>query len=507
METISNVRMQVSMTDKMWVECDTSVSVDDCAVFKQYLNSTFGACVSKEKQKETVAPVVAPSMNTPTGNADRHLTQTNYANATVSYTSDTNTQLNTSTATTYADFDQDMEDDNDLPPHTPVATICERMHTPSPLHKQAVRESTTQVTPHRTKPSLVDCASSPIFKQDYLPKPSPDIATPLTETEERQHTNFITRKLAQSKTNIITCKTGGQPISVMKITSNRKSTAKASASTKRKRSQEIETAREMVAGTSKQALHTQQTDELNRLSKPVRREVFKDTGLECTVHIDEQKSLAMKVNVGLTYSQQRGMRHVLKGCGVTIANERAERKAASELIGNDVTVTEMLFTTDEDVVEKPMVRLTNISEKLTKLLESQRESLTWHDGAIPENEVWVKVGGDHGQGSMKFNLAIVNTKNPNSRDNVLIGMANIKDSSENMEIFFEPVRKQLDEVTKLVWDGKTIKLFLFGDYDFLCKMYGIAGANGSYPCLWCLTFKVRNQREHYHASLMTISVS
>ncbi|GFS05270.1 NRAG8 protein, partial [Elysia marginata] len=321
-------------------------------------------------------------------NAARHFTQTD-ANATVSYTSDTNAQLDTSTATTYADFDQDMEDNNDLPPHTPVATISEHIHTPSSPHKQAVRESTTQVTPHRTKPSLADCASSPIFKQDYLPKPLPDIASPLTETEERQHTNFIKRKLAQSQTKIITCKTGGQPISVIKITSNRKSTAKASASTKRKRSQEIETAREMVAGTSKQALHTQQTNELNRLSKPVRREVFKDTGLESTVHIDEQKSLAMKVNVGLTYSQQREMRRVLKGCGVTIANEHAEQKAESELIGNDVTVTEMLFTTDEDVVEKPMVRLTN-SEKLTKLLESQRESLRWHDGAIPENEVWVK---------------------------------------------------------------------------------------------------------------------
>ena len=129
-------------------------------------------------------------------------------------------------------------------------------------------------------------------------------------------------------------------------------------------------------------------------------------------------------------------------------------------------------------------------EKITGLLESQRDSLTWHDGAIPENEIWVKVGGDHGQGSLKFSLAIVNTKNPNSEDNnVLIGMACIKDSRENMEIFFESVRKQLVDVSNLVWNGKTIKLFLFGDYDFLCKIYGISGACGNYPCLWCLTKK------------------
>ncbi|GFN96998.1 amine oxidase [Plakobranchus ocellatus] len=266
----------------------------------------------------------------------------------------------------------------------------------------------------------------------------------------------------------------------MKLTKHRKSSAEASAFTKRHRSQHLETAREAIAGTSKEAAQTQHTHKLNRLSNPVRREVFKEAGLEGTVHIDKHHALAMKVAVGLTYSQQREMRRVLKGRGVKIAHEGAERKVAKELIGDDVTVTEMLFSSaDDDLVEKSMVKLTNISEKLTKLLESQRESLTWHDGAIPENEVWVKVGGDHGQGSLKFSLAVVNTKNPNSKDNnILIGMANIKDSRENIEIFFEPVRKQLGDVANLVWDGKTIKLFLFGDYDFLCKIYGISGANG-----------------------------
>ena len=26
---------------------------------------------------------------------------------------------------------------------------------------------------------------------------------------------------------------------------------------------------------------------------------------------------------------------------------------------------------------------------------------------------------------------------------------------------------------------------MFGDYEFLCPMYGLSGANGKYPCLWC----------------------
>ena len=104
-----------------------------------------------------------------------------------------------------------------------------------------------------------------------------------------------------------------------------------------------------------------------------------------------------------------------------------------------------------------MVGLTNTCEKITGLLESERDSLTWHDGAIPENDISVKVGGDHGQGSLKFSLAIVNTKNPNTEDiNVLIGMACIKESRENMEIFLESVRNQLVDVSNLVWNEKTI---------------------------------------------------
>ena len=57
----------------------------------------------------------------------------------------------------------------------------------------------------------------------------------------------------------------------------------------------------------------------------------------------------------------------MRESGVRIAHEGAERKVAYE-----VTVTELLFSAGKGLVEKPMVRLTNIiCEKLTKLLEHQ----------------------------------------------------------------------------------------------------------------------------------------
>jgi hypothetical protein len=34
-----------------------------------------------------------------------------------------------------------------------------------------------------------------------------------------------------------------------------------------------------------------------------------------------------------------------------------------------------------------------------------------------------------------------------------------------------------------------MKVFIFGDYAFLCALYGLSGPAGTYPCLWCLVKK------------------
>ena len=34
------------------------------------------------------------------------------------------------------------------------------------------------------------------------------------------------------------------------------------------------------------------------------------------------------------------------------------------------------------------------------------------------------------------------------------------------------------------WKARTFRIFLFGDYEFLCALYGLSGAAGKHPCLW-----------------------
>ena len=40
-----------------------------------------------------------------------------------------------------------------------------------------------------------------------------------------------------------------------------------------------------------------------------------------------------------------------------------------------------------------------------------------------------------------------------------------------------------------IWNGKKIKVFYFGDYDFITKLCGLSGATGTYPCVGCLVNK------------------
>ena len=72
--------------------------------------------------------------------------------------------------------------------------------------------------------------------------------------------------------------------------------------------------------------------------------------------------------------------------------------------------------------------IANVSDKHDK-----QGHLTWHDGAIPDDEIWVKIGGDRGGGSFKLMLKIANLKNAISKFNTcLITMAECKDYAENL---------------------------------------------------------------------------
>ncbi|GFR91922.1 amine oxidase [Elysia marginata] len=103
--------------------------------------------------------------------------------------------------------------------------------------------------------------------------------------------------------------------------------------------------------------------------------------------------------------------------------------------------------------------------------------LTWREGSIPQDEIWVKIGGDHGKNSLKFTLQIANTAKPNARNNtVVIAIASVRDTHDNIIRFLEGgLATDLKALQSHSWRNKKLKVFLNGDYEFLCKIYGLSG--------------------------------
>ena len=77
---------------------------------------------------------------------------------------------------------------------------------------------------------------------------------------------------------------------------------------------------------------------------------------------------------------------------------------------------------------------------------SAPDGLTNHGGSIPNNELWIKLGGDKGQGSFKFNMQLVNVSNPNSvKRTVLLSVFNAGDSTTNLHLALDRYREHIDE--------------------------------------------------------------
>ena len=64
----------------------------------------------------------------------------------------------------------------------------------------------------------------------------------------------------------------------------------------------------------------------------------------------------------------------------------------------------------------------------------------------------MKIGGDHGGGSFKMSLQIVNTANPNSKDNAIIfSIFEGKDYRINILEGLQRFRKQVKDLQEMSW--------------------------------------------------------
>ena len=139
---------------------------------------------------------------------------------------------------------------------------------------------------------------------------------------------------------------------------------------------------------------------------------------------------------------------------------------------------------------KPMVRFPHLPELVHHFIEQHQEadSLCGH----PEkshDEVWVKIGGDHGGGSFKLSFQLGNVANPNSVKNTVPFLGFARKDTPGILATFQPYADQITSLKCQHWQRKQIKVIFLGDYEFLCACYVLSGPSGVRPCLYCLAKK------------------
>lgn len=78
--------------------------------------------------------------------------------------------------------------------------------------------------------------------------------------------------------------------------------------------------------------------------------------------------------------------------------------------------------------------------------------VTWHKGVIPEDEVWLKLGGDKGGGTFKMCFQHVNITNPNAPENTCVfAIFEAPDSYTNLKIALGRYMDEINDLQKRTW--------------------------------------------------------
>ena len=79
-------------------------------------------------------------------------------------------------------------------------------------------------------------------------------------------------------------------------------------------------------------------------------------------------------------------------------------------------------------------------------------TLTWHDGTIPDDEIWLKLGGDKGGGYFKMNFQTVNTPTPNSVHNTCVfSCFEASDTLSNLHVALDRFRGEVSNICTMKW--------------------------------------------------------
>ncbi|XP_041455390.1 uncharacterized protein LOC121408131 [Lytechinus variegatus] len=262
------------------------------------------------------------------------------------------------------------------------------------------------------------------------------------------------------------------------------SSAEGSKSTVRKRSLLMQKIRKDIS------LGGEESQQIDEIQAGGLQEILGPAGI-C---IPGKDILQLKSFFGLSWKKLRRLKRWLKERNVSTSNEGKVRKLQENIIKDNLKGEYVpLQTTNEvtkcqEIKQVPLITVKNLTSMVFDLLDEYDElkELTWHNGSIPADEVWIKLGGDKGGGTFKMMIQIGNVSRPNSLANTRVVLLYPgSDSTFNLDVALSDFTLQVEELASSTWRGKKIRIFCFGDYEFLTRMYGLSGPNGRHCCLFC----------------------
>jgi hypothetical protein len=85
-------------------------------------------------------------------------------------------------------------------------------------------------------------------------------------------------------------------------------------------------------------------------------------------------------------------------------------------------------------------------------IQYSEELLTWHNDAIPSQEIWIKIGGDKGGGSFKMNFQIANLLHPNSSHTTCVfSCYEADDTITNFHVALDRFRSEVNNMGTAQW--------------------------------------------------------
>ena len=173
----------------------------------------------------------------------------------------------------------------------------------------------------------------------------------------------------------------------------------------------------------------------------------------------------------------------MKSWGVAIAGEKKMRAVSNQIVGENlkaeaVPLSFRLKDGGEEIRPAPMAYIPNLWQKIEDMLNESDNNITeyvthvyrnaclelgllhicsvhrvtWHKGAIPDDEIWVKIGGDMGGNTFKMCFQICNMEAPNSPQNTCVfSIFEAPDTYTNMWIGLDRFRSQIAELESHTW--------------------------------------------------------